>query len=227
MSNISTKVRKELWGKAAGRCSICKRKLTLDDDSHTNISNECHIVSKKKNGPRHIEGLNDYDSYDNLILLCRNHHVEVDTNVNKYTIEELNKIKRQHERYINNQLKSENKSLMVMTKINNGRELGNLLWGCHSFVILDDNSKESLVSVKDELYESIHNLLNLQQELSLSDKNKIYEDLESILKQIDSIGSSMYASVSQTYVNTIQMVRINILLLQQNSNDIIVLENKK
>lgn len=229
MPNIPTKARKELWGKAAGRCSICNRRLTLNDDCHTNISNECHIVSEKKNGPRHIEGLSDYNSYDNLILLCRNHHAEVDTNVNKYTIEELKKIKRRHEKNVDEQLKSDNIVLMVMSKINNGREFGDLLWGCHSFDIFTDVSTESLIRVKDELYENIQNLLNIQDELSLTDKNNIYEDLDLILKRNNSTepSISMYASVSQTHVCSISTRCIKILLSQTIHKDVIVLDNKK
>lgn len=228
MPNIPAKIRKELWGKAAGRCSICNRRLTLNDDCHTNISNECHIVSEKKNGPRHIEGLSDYNNYDNLILLCRNHHAEIDTNVNKYTIEELKKIKRQHEKYVDEQLKSDNIVLMVMSKINNGREFGDLLWGCHYFNIFDDGSTESLIRVKDELYENIQNLLNIQDELSLTDKNNIYENLDLILKRNNSTEPSitMYASVSQAHACGIPTRCISILLSRKCSNDMIVAEKR-
>ena len=227
MANISSKIRKELWGKAAGRCSICKKILTLNDDCHTNISNECHIVSEKKNGPRHVEGISDYDDYDNLILLCRNHHVEVDTNVKKYTIEELKRIKLLHEKYIYEQLEKDKKFLMVMTKIKNGSEFGNLLWGCHSFVISDDSSKEAMIRFKDELNENVLEILNIQYELTLPDKNNIYEELDLFLKKIDLAEFSIYASVSQTLIRGISTRCVNILLTPKTPNDLLVLVSKK
>lgn len=227
MPNISTKIRKELWGKAAGRCSICKKKIILDDDVRSNISNECHIISPKENGPRHIEGINNYNSYDNLILLCRNHHAEVDNNVNKYTVDKLKEIKKQHEKYVNDCLKSGTVSSIVMTKINNGKEFGNLLWGCHSFKIYNDNSMESLTTIDDELNEYLLSVLNLQDDLSFSDKNVAYEDLELIIKKVNSIDSSIYASVSQTLISSIPTKCIYILLSQKCFNDIIVFEINK
>ena len=227
MPNISIKIRKELWGKAAGRCSMCKRKLTLDDDRHTNISNECHIISEKKNGPRHIEGIKDYNSYDNLILLCRNHHAEIDNNVNKYTVERLKEIKRQHEKYVNERLKSNIISLIVMTIINNGIEFGALLWGCHSFQIYTDNSDVFLITIKDELNDCLLNFLNLQDEFSLSDKIVAYEELNILLNKAHLSDLTVYASVSQLLMSSFPTKCINILLSQKHSNDIIVFENTK
>lgn len=227
MPNISLKIRKELWGKAAGRCSICKKKLILDDDICSNISNECHIISAKKNGPRHVGGIKDYDSYDNLILLCRNHHAEVDSNENKYTVEKLKEIKKQHENYVNECLKSKSIAPVVMTKINNGKVFGNLLWGCHSYLINKDNSNESLISIEDELNACIHNLLDLQCDLSLTDKELVYEDLELLLKKANAIDISIYASVSHTSISSFPTKCINILLSQQFSNDKIVSEINK
>ena len=227
MSNISTKTRKVLWGKSAGRCAICKRKLIFDDDRHTNISNECHIISEKINGPRHIEGISDYDCYENLILLCRNHHAEVDSNVNKYTVDKLKEIKRAHEKYINERLMIRKKIPIVMTKFNNGRELGNILWGCHSCFIFNDNSNESLIALEDEFHDYILNLLNLQDDLSSSDKKDAYNDLEIFCKKVNAIDSSIYASTSQTIFNGIVTKCIIILLSGKHYSDIIVLERNK
>ena len=36
----------------------------------------------------------DYDSYENLILLCRNHHTLIDQQWDKYTVEWIKKKKR-------------------------------------------------------------------------------------------------------------------------------------
>lgn len=67
---ITDKVRKDLWAKSGNRCAICKKEFfTSIDTADFNIGDECHIVSSKPNGPRHIENYGDYDAFDNIILL--------------------------------------------------------------------------------------------------------------------------------------------------------------
>lgn len=77
---ISDKTRKNLWAKSGNRCSICKTELFSGqkNEDEFNIGEECHIISSKQNGPRYKSNLDNYDTYDNLILLCRNHHKEID-----------------------------------------------------------------------------------------------------------------------------------------------------
>ena len=68
-----------------------------------NIGEECHIISKKKDGPRHLTDYReDFDDYKNLILLCRNHHVEIDTSIPNYPVDKLYKLKDNHEKWVKN-----------------------------------------------------------------------------------------------------------------------------
>ena len=74
---ITSKTRKELWAKSGNRCAICKKELVnqiSEDDGSFIIGDECHIISSSTDGPRYKPGIEDYDSYDNLLLLCKNHH---------------------------------------------------------------------------------------------------------------------------------------------------------
>jgi hypothetical protein len=61
----------------------------------------CHIRAKSVGGPRYLESQTDEErhSFDNLILMCRNHHKEIDTaaNLDTYTVEWLLQTKRAHE----------------------------------------------------------------------------------------------------------------------------------
>ena len=103
---ISNKTRKNIWSKSANRCSICKIELfskkTKSDEF--NIGEECHIISSKINGPRHKPNIDDYDISDNLILLCRNHHKEIDELTDTYSEELLRYIKLNHENWVKNTL---------------------------------------------------------------------------------------------------------------------------
>jgi len=108
---ISVKSRKMLWGKAASRCALpdCRKELVMDEtetDDPAIIGEECHIIARKNNGPRGDSNLskNRRDFYDNLILMCNNHHKVIDDQKEDYTIEKLKKMKKDHEEWVKNSL---------------------------------------------------------------------------------------------------------------------------
>lgn len=103
---ISDPIIKRLYGESANRCNMpaCQTKLNPDN---ANIGEMAHIISSKKNGPRHAY-LPDYDTYDNLILMCRNHHKIIDTNVEMYPVEYLKQIKAEHIQWVNQNLETTN-----------------------------------------------------------------------------------------------------------------------
>jgi hypothetical protein len=108
---ISEQDIKLLWGRAAQRCSFpdCRIKLTqnkeLSSDSFP-LGEQAHIVGRAETAPRGKSNLTSEqrDSYYNLILLCPNHHVEIDKNPDDYTIEKLHFFKDQHEYWVEHQL---------------------------------------------------------------------------------------------------------------------------
>ena len=103
---INDKDQKLLWAKAAGRCSMCKKELSVEANSpsgNTLIGQNCHIIGEKlHNGPRHKSNLSEKDRnrYPNLILLCSNHHIEIDGDEKKYSVEILHQIKADHEIWV-------------------------------------------------------------------------------------------------------------------------------
>ena len=80
------------------------------DESETDdaslIGQEAHIVAQKKNGPRGKSTLTDdqRNKYDNLILLCSNHHKLIDDQEIKYTVELLKEYKIKHEKWVKKNL---------------------------------------------------------------------------------------------------------------------------
>lgn len=96
---IRSKDEKQLWGKAAGKCSICKKELFHNG---VVLGQQAHIIAKKLNGPRGESGMSEMErnTYDNLILLCSDHHDEIDKNPDAWPSEKLHEIKRQHETWV-------------------------------------------------------------------------------------------------------------------------------
>lgn len=107
---IKEKDIKMLWGRAASRCSICRRQLTADtkDDGSYTRGAQAHIVGESVGGPRGISNLSDAERncYSNLILLCPNDHTEIDINVSEWTTEKLHLIKSAHEQYVSETMAS-------------------------------------------------------------------------------------------------------------------------
>lgn len=137
---ISSKTRKNLWAKSGNRCSICKIELFAKqkDEDEFNIGEECHIISSKTNGPRHKPNIEDYDLYDNLILLCRNHHKEIDELADTYTEELLRYVKLNHENWVKITLSNSiNKNKIskpkFLTRITSGKELLNIISDSHGY----------------------------------------------------------------------------------------------
>jgi hypothetical protein len=100
---ITERTRKILWGKAGGRCSICRVQVVgegTDADDPSVFGEEAHIVARSPGGPRASHYAGDIDGYDNLILLCSKHHKQVDDQVNTYTVDRLLEIKHDHEAWI-------------------------------------------------------------------------------------------------------------------------------
>lgn len=106
---IKLKDIKILWGRSGGRCAICWERLSIDAKTATKsfpLGEQAHIVGEKDDSPRgdSVLTLEERNSYSNLILLCPNHHTEIDKNVEDYPVEKLHKIKDNHERRVDTSL---------------------------------------------------------------------------------------------------------------------------
>jgi hypothetical protein len=105
---IPPKDTKILWGKSAGKCSICKCNLIQDrsDGRSYPLGEMAHIEGENEGSARFNNQLNvpDRAKYDNLILLCPNHHTIIDNDSGTYTVEKLRTIKKDHELFITDSL---------------------------------------------------------------------------------------------------------------------------
>lgn len=85
---------KKLWGKAAGRCSLCEIDLLpILEQSPELIGEMAHIIGYKKDAARG-DADRQYDNlYDNLILLCPTCHTKVDKAEKVFTVDVLRRKK--------------------------------------------------------------------------------------------------------------------------------------
>lgn len=99
---VSERDQKRLYGDSARWCNFCSRKKIALEGLSDQLE-MAHIIAFADNpsAPRYVKGKSGDNSYENLILVCPNHHAEIDDKSEKsrakYTIEYLKIIKKEHE----------------------------------------------------------------------------------------------------------------------------------
>lgn len=125
-NNISEKKKIILMGLCGGKCEFrgCNNSVVEDmlTGDKSNFANYAHIIASSENGPRGNETLSNKLSNDenNIMVLCRNHHKEIDDFPEKYPEELLKKMKKEHEDFIRDlmNIKKENTAIGIKYSFN-------------------------------------------------------------------------------------------------------------
>ncbi len=199
---ITDKTRKELWAKSGNRCAICQKELVdkiSNDENSFIVGDECHIISSKEAGPRHKPGLKDYDSYDNLLLLCKNHHKEIDENCNTYSEEILRYIKTKHENWVNETLgnsknrKSSHKPRFIR-RITSGKDLMNIFQQV-AFIYkdYDEPSNEEECDYIAGIFQHFTDIIDICNDFEAYDTIKEGYKLNEVIKELENKGFYVYS----------------------------------
>jgi hypothetical protein len=115
--NISEKDIKTLCLKSGNLCAFpdCNVELAKQGSTGSNmiIGVMAHIKGKNPTSARYDSSMGDKDrdSYENRVLLCPTHHIEIDKDPNLYTVEKLLEIKTNHEAWVKESLRKEEISI--------------------------------------------------------------------------------------------------------------------
>jgi hypothetical protein len=197
---IGQKTRKTLWARSGNSCALCRIELVAERNEHNrnlNIGDECHIISSKSNGPRHIANFkNDYDNYDNLILLCKNHHKTIDELWETYTSELLIAVKNNHENWvktvIDNAKNQGKKNIPVILKrLKSGKEIVDIVIEADAYQFDHDEfkSKEAADFVSTTL-QNIQDLGEVSsfQSFQIGEQIEIGFDLNKEIEKLETRG---------------------------------------
>lgn len=121
VTELSLRTRVIVWGLSGGFCAFpgCRLQLVLQEGGgHALIGEIAHIVAESADGPRGESALNasQRSQPTNLVLLCANHHKEIDDLPDSYAVDVLIAIKRDHERWVR-ELGREPQDLVGRTRI--------------------------------------------------------------------------------------------------------------
>lgn len=113
---------KLLWGRAANRCALCQCELSQDAAGASSaypIGEQAHIIATETDGPRGQNPLTkeERDSYHNIILLCPNHHTEIDKNECDWPPEKLHLTKSQHELWVRETLSESDDQIQLSRQV--------------------------------------------------------------------------------------------------------------
>lgn len=91
-------VLRELYIKSGNECAYPGCHNALVDENGNFVGEVCHIEAAMPGGERFNPNMTNEDrrSFGNLMLMCHHHHVVTD-DVEKYTVEKLKEMKRNHE----------------------------------------------------------------------------------------------------------------------------------
>lgn len=122
--NYSKLTIKKLYALSGNECSFpgCSKQMVNQDTAKN--SNICHIEAANPDGQRYRANMTDKQraDYENLILLCVDHHTETD-DVVKYTVQKLKQMKDDHEAKIASRNLGRSPS-MLKTAVNKISEIG-------------------------------------------------------------------------------------------------------
>ena len=108
---IKRKDVKLLWGLSGDRCANCRTELILQEKGGENfpLGIMAHIEGENPGSARYNPEMNDLDriKYENLILLCPNCHTTVDNDTEQYTMDQLKSMKKKHEEWVRQTLRSQ------------------------------------------------------------------------------------------------------------------------
>jgi len=202
--SITDKTRKILWAHSGNRCLLCKTELaqkTDDNSINVIIGEECHIISASKNGPRgNVEYDKDHDGYENLMLLCANHHKEVDELTDKYTVTVLHLVKGLHEQWVKTTLERDvttfaNDQLNVksLPRVKTGQQALEIVRGAHMFDFNHDELKtEEEASLVGGLLEELKDTGDILGDMSFEDVAKFGIYISKQLEEMHAKGFCLF-----------------------------------
>lgn len=192
----------------------CSKGL-IAEDGISIISKICHIEAASKGGPRYNEKMTDDDrrGFDNLVLLCDEHHVMIDNKENEslYPVSVLKRWKNDHEKKILELISNKNllsKHPLALNKVVNsiGKKMDEILDLSETknapgvgVKILFNNIKtyESIIrefavyqTKLNKIYEAIEREGSTKKELVLYNIKRIYLNVKSEYSNIDEVRKS-------------------------------------
>lgn len=109
---VSERTKRIVWVRDGGCCAMCRERVffTGSGQEPSRFRGEvAHIAAERADGPRGDSSLaqSDRNHENNLLLLCYQHHVEIDERPAEYSEEQLVEISRAHQSWLSERFERE------------------------------------------------------------------------------------------------------------------------
>lgn len=167
------------------------------------IGEECHIVSSKPVGPRWTQDFsNDFDGYENLILLCANDHTIVDAAPDSFPADKLHESKRRHEDWVRETLRkdvtafaNEKYDIESLGRITSGRQIVEILSGSHAYHFdYPDPVDRDEMELLSGFFQSMQNWGDILSDLEAGDHIRIGFEMNQELLELQELGLGLFGS---------------------------------
>jgi hypothetical protein len=206
---VTDRVRKVLWANSGNRCALCRRELVVlgEQDGHSIVGQECHIVSSRPAGPRFGEDVpgGDLDGYDNLMLLCGSDHTLVDQAVLEYPVERLCQMKAFHEAWWKATLSARTRApvkvrrgaVPILLEVTDARDLLSIVVGAEeSSLESEDPADEEEVSQVSSLLQNLHDCALIWDDLEPAGRIRATFDLGRELDAVRASGWRVFGALA-------------------------------
>ena len=193
------------------------------------IGDECHIVSARGKGPRHrVLSDAEFDSYDNLLLLCRNHHKMVDDQHETYTEVLLQRLKKNHEHWaatnlaVADERQETLRKLVKVRLLSTGGEVLDVVSAAHAFDFDHDQLQdEDEVALVGAFLQSAQDWGEMWDEIQVGEHVDARFQLDKRLKELRAGGFLVYGALNRRSIQvggkrlddwqvaTLRVLRIN------------------
>ena len=177
-----------LFAKSGNCCAFpgCKNKII--NNKNQLIGEVCHIEAAEEGGERYNPNQTDEERrhYDNLILLCHEHHVETN-DTQEYTVNKLKNMKKVHEaKFINNNFEVDEQVLKsILLQINdfwqNIEFLNTYKHQSPDDFKIEISINKNEIEIIEELHDNITKLSNLLNDIS-EFNNNLWENIINFLE---------------------------------------------
>jgi len=176
-------------------------------DEESVVGDECHVISRQLNGPRHDPNYPEdkLDSYENLILLCRTHHKMVDDQYESFNVDILSKMKSDHEAWVSQKLSGKpelgpirfrrvkENILRMLIRLRSGQDVLAAIENCAagSFDHEELESREEVEAVA-QFFDQARDWGDMEIDSEPSDRVRIAYELANSLAELEGLGLLVY-----------------------------------
>ncbi len=185
-------VLRSLFAHSGNQCAFECCSQVLINHKNQFVGQICHIEAANQGGERFNPSSTDEErrSYDNLLLLCYQHHIETN-DINEFTVEKLKVIKQKHENNFKGKpFNVEEEQLLIISKEMNKywEEIERLNKIEHIYqdsgLAMEVSGKSGFLEIIANARESVAGIENMLNHLQESDE-KLEQDFNSLLQKRD------------------------------------------